>query len=348
MVSLVRSAGRIDDSPRPGYPSLSEGNPSVKSIDDIYTIHMTNLSAIDLNLLRVLDALLRERSTVRAGQVLGLSQPAVSAALGRLRHALADPILVRQGQGLVATSYAADLELPLRAALRELEDVLSGPKGFDPTRIGLDFRISGTDFFASMLMPALAARLQAEAQGIRVQLVDLVPDNYVEALERQNIDLALIPERHFPSWIAHEPLFQAAFTVIARTGHPNLENAGVRPGGTVPLDLFCALGHVLCSPDGKFSGIGDTALASVDRSRRVVVSVPVFEGVVQTVLATELIALFPRDLALHRARSEEICLYEAPIPIPPPLICMIWHKRRSGDLAQSWLRDVVRDVLAGC
>jgi len=307
---------------------------------------MTNLSSFDLNLLRVLDALLRERSTVRAGQVLGLSQPAVSAALGRLRHVLGDPILVRQGQGMVTTNFAADLELPLRAALQELEDVLSGPAQFDPALANIDVRISGTDFFASMLMPRLAARLQSEAPGMRVQLVDLIPDNYVDALEQQNIDLALLPERSFPAWIAHEPLFQAAFAVIARTGHPDLANAGVRPGDTVPLDLFCALGHVLCSPDGKLSGLGDAALAREGRSRRVVVSVPVFEGVMQTVAATDLIALFPRDLALHRARSREICLYGAPVPIPPPLLCMIWHKRRTGDLANSWLRTVVRDILA--
>ena len=175
---------------------------------------MTNLSAFDLNLLRVLDALLRERSTVRAGKVLGLSQPAVSAALGRLRHALGDQILVRQGQGLVPTSFAADLELPLRMALRGLDDLLSSPDRFAPARASLDLRLSGTDFFASMLMPELAARLRSEAPGIRVQLVDLVPDNYVEALEQQSVDLALIPERQFPSWIAPEPLFHAAFAVM--------------------------------------------------------------------------------------------------------------------------------------
>ena len=306
---------------------------------------MTNFSAFDLNLLRVLDALLRERSTVRAGRVLGLSQPAVSAALGRLRHALGDQILVRQGQRLVPTSFAAELEVPLRTALQDLEQVLGGPGLFDPASSSVDLRISGTDFFASMLMPKLATRLQTEAPGVRVQLVDLVPDNYLGALERQNIDLALIPEREFPSWVAHEPLFHAAFAVIARTDHPDLARADLRPGDIVPLDLFCALGHVLCSPDGRFNGIGDAALAKENRARRVVISVPVFEGVLQTVAATDLIALFPRDLAMHRARSEEISTYEPPIHIPPPLLCMVWHKRRARDPAHAWLRSLIRDIL---
>jgi DNA-binding transcriptional LysR family regulator len=306
---------------------------------------MTNLSGFDLNLLRVLDALLRERSTVRAGRAIGLSQPAVSAALGRLRHALRDPLFVRQGQGLVPTSFAAGLEVPLRTMLREMESILSGSGPFDPSEARLDFRISGTDFFATMLIPRLGGLLQAEAPGVRLQLVDLVPDNYVEALERQNVDLALIPEREFPAWIAHEALFHAEFSVIARSGHPVLEAAGIAPGGVVPMDLFCALGHVLCSPDGRFTGLGDAALAREGRTRRVVLSVPVFEGVLQTVAVTDLIALFPRDLALHRAKAGEIALYTPPVRIPPPLLCMIWHRRHSRDPAHEWLRRHVRDLL---
>ena len=307
---------------------------------------MANLASFDLNLLRVLDALLREGSTVGAGRRLGLSQPAVSAALGRLRHALGDPLFVRQGQGLVPTGFAAGLELPLRAALDELAGVLAGPGRFDPARARLDFRISGTDFFATVLMPALGAQVQQAAPGVRVQLVDLVPDNYVEALERRNVDLALLPDRSFPAWIAHEPLFHAEFAVIARQGHPALAAARVMPGDVVPMDLFCALGHVLCSPDGRFHGIGDTALAREGRSRRVVMSVPVFEGVLQVVAASDMIALFPRDLAERRAQAIPIAVFSPPLTIPPPLLCMIWHRRHSGEPAHMWLRESIRAIMA--
>lgn len=307
---------------------------------------MTNLARFDLNLLRVLDALLREGSTVGAGRRLGLSQPAVSAALGRLRQTLGDPLFVRQGQGLVPTGYASGLEVPLRAVLEDLEGVLAGPRPFAPAEARLDFRISGTDFFATMLMPGLGALLQREAPGVRLQLVDLVPDNYVEALERRNIDLALLPERSFPAWIAREPLFHAEFAVIARAGHPALTTAGVAPGDVVPMELFCALDHVLCSPDGQFHGIGDAALAGNGGSRRVVMSVPVFEGVLQVVAASDMIALFPRALAEHRAQGSPIEVYSPPVEIPPPILCMIWHWRHDGEPAHLWLRGTVREILA--
>ncbi|MCE9681042.1 LysR family transcriptional regulator [Halomonas sp. M5N1S15] len=317
----------------------------MKSIDCIYVIYMANISNLDLNLLRVLDALLREGSTVGAGRRLALSQPAVSAALGRLRHALGDPLFVRQGQGLVPTSYATSLEGPLRAVLEELESVLSGPETFDPAEAQLDFHISGTDFFATMLMPELGARVQHAAPGLRLQLVDLVPDHHVEALERQDVDLALLPERNFPAWTAHARLFHAEFTVIARTGHPALTAAGLAPGEMIPMELFCSLGHVLCSPDGRFHGLGDDALARAGRSRRVMMSVPVFEGVLQVVAATDLIALFPTGLAEHRGPSAGITLYAPPMAIPPVPLSMIWHRCRSRDPAHAWLRGMVQEIL---
>ncbi len=317
----------------------------VKSIDGIYVIHMANISSLDLNLLRVLDALLREGSTVGAGRRLALSQPAVSAALGRLRHALGDPLFVRQGQGLVPTSYAASLEGPLRAALEELESVLVGPETFDPAEAQLDFHISGMDYFASMLMPELGARVQHAAPGLRLQLVDLVPDHHVDALERQDVDLALLPERDFPAWTAHARLFHAEFIVIARNGHPALAAAGLAPGETIPMALFCDLGHVLCSPDGRLHGLGDEALARAGHSRRVVMSVPVFEGVLQVVAATDLIALFPRGLAEHRGPSAGITRYAPPMAIPLVPLSMVWHRRRSRDPAHVWLRGMVQEIL---
>ncbi len=307
---------------------------------------MINISTFDLNLLRILNALLREGSTVGAARRLGLSQPAVSAALGRLRHALGDPLFVRQGQGLVPTSYASGLEAPLRVALEELENVLAGPQQFDPANTQIDFRISGTDFFATMLMPELAARVRRAATGVRLQLVDLVPDHYVEALEQQDVDLALLPERDFPAWIAHMPLFRAEFVVIARRDHPVLGAEGIGAGDVFPMDLFCALGHVLCSPDGRFHGLGDDALARAGRSRKVVMSVPVFEGVLQVVAASDLIALLPDSLVARRGPDPGITILEPPMPIAPVQLSMIWHRRQSGDPAHAWLRGMVRDILA--
>jgi DNA-binding transcriptional LysR family regulator len=123
----------------------------------------------------VLGALLREGSTIKAGQRIGLSQPAVSAALGRLRQSLGDELFVRQNGRLAPTDFARGLSLPLRQELDRLEAVLTSPSGFDPAATTGVFRITGSDFFAELLMPRLARLLRARAPGLRVQLVDLVP-----------------------------------------------------------------------------------------------------------------------------------------------------------------------------
>ena len=127
-----------------------------------------NIASFDLNLLTVLDALLREGSTVRAGERIGLSQPAVSAALGRLRHALGDELFVRRGQGLEPTDYARSLVVPVREVLDAVVGVLAGSR-FEPGTSDAVFRLSGSDFFAEMLMPALAERLSREAPPGRGQ-----------------------------------------------------------------------------------------------------------------------------------------------------------------------------------
>lgn len=132
----------------------------------------------------------------------------------------------------------------------------------------------------------------------------------------------------------------------AGTRYHALTAAGGAPGDAVLIDLFCTLGHVLCSPEGRFVGLDDAALAREVRKRRVDMSVRVFEGGLQVVAATELIALYPCDFAEHRARGAGITLYAPSERAIPPQFCMIWHRRHNGDPAHAWLRVIVRDILA--
>lgn len=303
-----------------------------------------NLRAFDFNLLRVLDALLHDKSTTLAGQRIGLSQPAVSAALGRLRAALNDPLFVRHGQKLEPTIYARSLELPLRRILDELETLLSGPKIFDPLAAVETFKISGSDFFSTMLMPQLGERLAREAPGVRVQMVDLVPDNYVGTLESYDIDLALLPWLDHPEWTEFQPLFNSSFAMIARQGHPRLKRAGVEPGQPLPIDLFCDLGHVLFSPEGKLKAMGDAALAKVGRERRVVMTMPTFGGVCGAVAESDHVALIPQQLAHHVGPRLGLAVYKPPMPMQLPLIGMIWHKRATHSPAHQWFRGVIAEL----
>ncbi|WP_323766836.1 LysR family transcriptional regulator [Marinovum sp.] len=306
---------------------------------------MANLSSFDLNLLRVLDALLQEHSTVKAGKRLGLSQPAVSAALARLRAALDDPLFFRRGQGLEPTDHALSLEAELREVLDRIGRLIAGPGPFDPLTAQHRFRISGSDFFAEMLLPGLAERLQTVAPLMRVHLVDLVPDNYVDTLERYEVDLALIPETRFPDWTDSQPLFRSSFSVVARSGHPRLRQAGLVTGDVMPIELFCELGHVLFSPEGNERAMGDAALARVGRHRHVVMTMPVFSGVYRAVAGSDLIALLPTTLAHQVAASVGLDVLRPPVPVASVQLVQVWHRRYTSSPAHVWMRRQVADVL---
>ncbi|MFW8635699.1 LysR family transcriptional regulator [Cribrihabitans pelagius] len=302
-----------------------------------------NFATFDLNLLRVLDAIFREGSTVKAAARLGLSQSAVSGALSRLRHALDDPLFVRQGNRLIATDYAAGLKEPVRQELERIEAILSPPACFEPQTATGTFRIAASDFFAELLMPPLGDLLQRKAPGIRAQLVDLVPHDYIASLERRNADMALIPDTPLPDWVSREPLFHSPFQVIARRGNPGI--AGLEPGQTMPLDLFCALHHVLFSPEGNIAAMGDAALAQAGRQRRVAMTVPVFSGVCRAVRESDLIALVPSQLAADVADTFDLRVFEPPMPIDPPLIVGIWHKRSDTTPLAAWMREQVFSLM---
>lgn len=307
---------------------------------------MANLRTFDLNLLRVLDALLQDCSTVKAGERLGLSQPAVSAALGRLRAALGDELFFRRGRALEPTHYALSLKDPLGQTLDRLEALIHGPDAFDPATSDSGFRVSGSDFFAELLMPRLAERLQMLAPRMRVHLVDLVPDSYVDTLDRYEVDLAIVPATSLPDWVESRPVFRSGFSVIARKDHPRLGREGLSDGDVIPIDLFCDLGHVLFSPEGNSRAMGDAALAKVGRERRVVMTMPIFSGVYRAVAGSDLIALLPTALAHHVARAAGLRIFRAPMAVPTAQLCMIWHRRYSASAGHAWLRDQIAEVLA--
>ncbi|SDK54878.1 LysR family transcriptional regulator [Aliiruegeria lutimaris] len=302
-----------------------------------------NFATFDLNLLRVLDAVLREGSTVKAAERLGLSQPAVSNALSRLRHALGDELFVRHGNRLVPTDYAASIREGLGEEFNRLEHLLTPPESFDPALASGRFKIAASDFFAELLMPALGDRLNRTAPNVRAQLVELVPDDYVRSVEQYGADLALIPDTDLPAWINRKALFRSSFVVIARATNPRI--AGVPQGAELPIDRFCAMSHVLFSPEGKFAAMGDSALARVGRQRQVAMTLPVFSGVCRVVSESDLIALVPEQLANRLASGLGLKIFRPPFEIVPARIVAIWHRRSDANPMASWVRDQIFDLL---
>ena len=299
----------------------------------------------DLNLLRVLDALLREHSTVKAGERLGLSQPAISASLSRLRVALGDELFVRQGMRLVPTDRAERMAMPLREKLARLESLLQDDMAFDPATAAFSMRIAGADFFAEVLMPSLSRLVREQAPGIRLHFIDLVRDVYVESLEQFKADIALHPEQSLPEWAACRPLMDVDFTVIAARNHPAIAAAGIAPGETLPLDLYCSLAHVIFSPEGNLAADGDRALARIGRSRRVVLTLPFFASICCAVSESDLIAMVPRQIAERPNHRGGLDVFRPPMEIPPKQLVATWHQRNDGNPGHRWIRDRIADLL---
>ncbi len=313
----------------------------MKSNDHMGAIHGMNLNAFDLNLLRVLDALLKERSVTRAGERIGLSQPAVSAALNRLRHHFGDQLLVRSGNDMLPTPRAEALQESVRRALGLVEGVLGRGEAFDARQLDRTVTLLGADFFATTLVPALSRELAVAAPKVRLRMLDSARGDVGRLLQDDVIDAALERPLVLPDWIASEVLFHSPFAVIARPDEGAIAAAGLAPGAVMPLDLFCALPHVLRSIDGGFSGATDAALASIGRERRVVLTVPQFHAVSLAVAQGGVIAVVPCQFAEKVAGPMGLAIYRTPLPIPAPAINLYWHARHTGEPAHRWLRALI-------
>ena len=302
-----------------------------------------NLNSIDLNLLRVFDALMRERSVTRAGEQIGLSQPAVSAALNRLRHLLDDQLFVRRGNDMVPTPRAEDVALPVRAALAEIERAFAGGRAFDPATAERTFTLMGADFFSVWLMPELARRLSNAAPKVVLRLLDSARGDVGRLLQDDSIDAALERPLKVPDWISIELLFRSPFVVIAAKDNPAI--AGIAAGTRLPLDLFCALPQAIRSIDGSVSGFVDAALAEAGRSRRVVLALPHFHGIALSVARSNLIAAVPVQYADLVATDLGLAVFQPPVDVAVPDVQMYWHSRHDNDPGHKWLRSEILAAL---
>jgi DNA-binding transcriptional LysR family regulator len=322
-----------------------------------------NFAALDLNLLRVFDAMAIELNTTRTGERVGLSQPAVSSALGRLRQILGDELFVREGNRMVPTERALALREPVRQALRQMEDALATVARFDPASATQTFRIAGSDFFSVLLMPRLAAAVLAEAPGVTLQMLDHPSVDAVRLLGEGAIDLALVPVNSaatsdadakssmidagypVPDWVCSRKMLDSFMVSVARKGHPVLERAGVKPGHRIPPDVFCAMPQVMMSMDGRMTGIIDPPLADAGLKRRVVMTVPHFQGVVLAIAESGLLGNLPIHFARAVGPSLGLELYLPPYDPPFASAMLFWHRRLDGNGANAWLREHIAKAL---
>jgi DNA-binding transcriptional LysR family regulator len=279
---------------------------------------------LDLNLLRVFDALVQDGSVTAAAERLHLSIPAASRALARLRRAVGDPVLVRAGRGMVPTPFALQIAPRVRSLLDEAA-ALGNAKELDPAELRRTFTIRVSDGVVTSLVAAVAA----QAPGVVLRFV-AEGDESVEALRDGSVDLEIGAGHDDESDIRSAVLFTERFVGVVRADHP----LGNRP---TPRQL-CRHPHVSVSRRGRVRGPLDDALHAVGLRRHVAAVVPFFSAAAQLVASSDYVGLVPRRLA---AQHPSLRWFPIGLPLPEVEARMFWHARLDADPAQRWLRETV-------
>lgn len=293
---------------------------------------------LDLNLLRVFDAVMTEQNLTRAAGHLAMTQPAVSNAIKRLRESLGDDLLIRTAYGVKPTPRAEQLWPAVRLALSGLEAAVT-PETFDVSKTHATFRMAMADATAAFWLPSLMRAIELEAPGVNVRMVPLTTREPRPMLLRGDVDLAV---GFFPgvaaqlssdtsSPIRHERLYSGRYVCVMRKGHP-LANE------ELTLDRYCAANHLLVSFSGRAHGLTDEALAQLGRERRILLTVNQFFTAGRVVANSDLITVLPKHLIASTGTAEALVWRELPYDLPAVNIDMLWHERDARSPAHVWLR----------
>lgn len=295
---------------------------------------------LDLNLLATFVALMEERSVSRAATRLNLSQPAVSAALARLRSYFGDDLLVLEGRRMFPTALAETLFEPVLAVLRSIDGIVDSSATFDPASARRTFRIATSDYVMMVLIRPLVEHLGREAPGLRLSL-ELTSDRTALRLDDGKIDLVVLPEEFAAPRHPLELVFEEWHVVVGARDHPAL-------AGPISHDDFCALEHVAVMVGADVpAAFADRQLEQLGVTRRVGVTVPSFAAVPWMLAGTQRIGLMHARLATLMAASLPITT--SPIPFEFPLMREVlqYHRARGGDPGLAWLRAQVLAMARG-
>lgn len=302
---------------------------------------MKNFRTLDLNLLRVFDAVMTEGSMTRAAEALAITQPAASHALKRLNAWVGEPLFQRAATGMKPTARAVALWPQVRAALQDLQRSLA-PGSFDPAHDRAEFRITMADAAAGILAPTMVAAVQAEAAQTDLRILPLTTRDPRGLLHEDEADLAV---GHFPALLSallaegerallrHRRLHRTQYVCVMRPGHPLAE-------GDLTLERYCSAHHVLVTVSGRAYAEVDEALALLGRRRRVVITVNQYHIAGRVVAQSDLLTVLPASF-VDASVPTPVVVRPLPVDIGPLTVDMVWLARRDTDPAHRWLRDLV-------
>jgi DNA-binding transcriptional LysR family regulator len=293
----------------------------------------------DLNLLPVFVALMEERSVTRAAQRLGMTQPALSNALGRLRTTLRDPLFVRERYGVRPTQAAEALAPGIAAALAQLDDAVLGQQTFDPAQARLQFVIAPNSYVEYVLGPAIVARLRERAPGIRLRLTpfgnDLAETGVISGTTAMVLGRLVDP----PDNLVVQHLMDESLACVVRADHPQI-------GDSLSREQYESLLHVNVLPPGRMRAGLFQALDRQGLRREVAVSVTHFLAVPDMIAATDYCATLPRLICDRLTGDPRLKVLPGPVDLGTFPVQMGWHIRYRHDPAHRWLRSLVAEIAA--
>ena len=296
-----------------------------------------DLHGIDLNLLVAFDALMAERSVTKAGRRIGRTQPAMSAALSRLRGLFNDQLFVRGQDGLHPTPRAIELAEPLGRALEEIGRTLDFAQEFDPALLRVTLNIALQEHAAFKLLPSLVNCLHTEAPAVKLAIRTYTArDDAITLLDAGEADIAIgVPPSTAPGRIFTELLFEEEYVCVVRKEHPAAD-------GPLELEAFLGLEHLLVSPESDHYGHTDTALAQRGLRRSLAVTLTQMYAAPALVAHSDLIATLMRGVVELSGFGDRLVILKSPVELNPCPYVMCWHRRNDAHPAQNWLRQCVR------
>jgi DNA-binding transcriptional LysR family regulator len=299
-----------------------------------------DIRAVDLNLLKAFDALASERAVTRAASRIGLSQPAMSHALSRLRGLFGDDLFVRTPGGMEPTARAREIAPLVSSAIERIEAALNLGAGFDPATSLASFTAGMGEYAEVALVGRLAQEFSRQAPKATLRLLSLHGGDAAEQLERGAIDVAVAHLRAMPPAIETTLLFRDPFVVAARKGHPISSEIS---GAPLTVEAYAAQDHVLVSPRGDPSGALDRILVDYGQRRRIALLVATYLAVPAALAASDLIATLPSRAASLIAAHAELAILPLPIDFAAT-VSMAWHRRAASEPAQAWFRGLLTEA----
>jgi len=296
-----------------------------------------NLRSVDLNLLTVFDAIMAERKMSAAAEKIGMSQPAMSAAVSRLRLTLKDELFIRTGSGIKPTPRALELERPIREVLDKISDTISQTLAFDPQKSDRLFTLASIDYGGIAIVPPLLKHLADIEATVRLNVWPQYDEDLKDLMHFGTVDFALDNIPILEDDFHVETVRQEPGYCLVRKQHPRIH-------GDLSLEQFLENEHVVLYPKGTRISLLDQYLLSNGLRRKHGMKVPSFFNMPYIVQQTDMICALPEKVARHFAQQFDLALYPAPVENWTAPVYLMWHNSLHGDPGHRWLREIIIEL----